>query len=82
MTALVSQRIEPVGDFEQRSRGIDHTGGPSHSTIPVGLGSKLSDRSLGEVGPVFHDIHLGNERPYGVCLRAQQPSKYYTSINF
>jgi hypothetical protein len=82
LLALVRQSIEPLGDFEQGGRGVDHAGGSSHSTIRVGLCSKLSDRSLGEVGPVFHDIHLSNESHHGVCLAAQQSSKCYTSMNF
>jgi hypothetical protein len=58
LLALVRQSIETVGDFDQSFPGVEHTSGLSHSAIPGGLLSKLSDGSLGEIGPGFHDAHL------------------------
>jgi hypothetical protein len=54
---LVRQVIETVGEFGQSFPGIEHTSGLSHSAIHCGPLSKLSEGSLGEISPGFHDAH-------------------------
>jgi hypothetical protein len=60
--SLVRQRIVAVGEFDQSFPGVfpgvELASGFSHSAINGGLLSKLSDRSLGEISPGFHDAHL------------------------